>query len=43
MINHKESRQVRMDSWLLQLLSRDMRKNKKQRLTNKQSQKIKEK
>ena len=25
MINQKESKQVRMDSWLLKLLSRDMK------------------
>ena len=33
MINQKESKQVRMDSWLLKLLSRDMKtktKNKDQ-------------
>ena len=38
MINQKKSKQVRMDSWLLKLLSRDMKtKTKKQRSTNKQS------
>ena len=38
MINQKESKQVIMDSWLLKLLSRDMKtKQKKSRSTNKQS------
>ena len=41
MINQKESKQVRMDSSLLKLMSRDMKtKKKKQRSTNKQSQKM---
>ena len=30
MINQKESKQVSMDSWLLKLLSRDMKKQSKQ-------------
>ena len=37
MINQKESKQVRMDSWLLKLLSRDMKtktKNKDQPTKN---------
>ena len=37
MINQKESKQVRMDSWLLKLLSRDMKtktKNKDQPINN---------
>ena len=37
MINKKESRQVRIDSWLLKLLSRDMKiktKNKDQPTNN---------
>ena len=37
MINKKESRQVRIDSWLLKLLSRDMKiktKNKDQPKNN---------
>ena len=37
MINQKESKQVRMDSWLLKLLSRDMKtktKNKDQPTNN---------
>ena len=37
MINHKDSKQVRMDSWLLKLLSRDMKtktKNKDQPTNN---------
>ena len=29
MINQKESKQIRMDSWLLKLLSRDMKKKAK--------------
>ena len=29
MINHKESKEVRIDSWLLKLLSRDMKSKKK--------------
>ena len=29
MINEKESKQVRMDSWLLKLLSRDMKRKRK--------------
>ena len=41
MINQKESKHVRMDSWLLELLSKDKKKDKekqkKQRPTNKQS------
>ena len=38
MINHKESKEVRIDSWLLKLLSREMKKKKKNQLpTNKQS------
>ena len=38
MISQKDSKQVGMDSWLLKLLSRDMKtKKKKQRSTNKQS------
>ena len=38
MINHKESKEVRIDSWLLKLLSRDMKSKKKNQLpTNKQS------
>ena len=41
MINQKESKHVRMDSWLLELLSKDKKKTKKskkkQRPTNKQS------
>ena len=37
MINYKESKEVRMDSWLLELLSKDKNKNKKQRSTNKKS------
>ena len=42
MINQKESKQVTIDSWLLKLLSRDMKiKNKKQKLTNKQQLEIK--
>ena len=28
MINHKESKEVRIDSWLLKLLSRDMKSKK---------------
>ena len=38
MINQKESKQARIDSWLLKLLSRDMKtktKNKKQKTKNK--------
>ena len=37
MINQKESKQVRMDTWLLKLLSRDMktkRRNKDQPTDN---------
>ena len=37
MINQKESKQVRMDSWLLKLLSRDMKtkaRNKDQPTNN---------
>ena len=37
MINQKKSKQVRMDSWLLKLLSRDMKtktKNKDQPTNN---------
>ena len=37
MINQKKSKQVRMDSWLLKLLSRDMKtktKNKDQATNN---------
>ena len=37
MINQKESKQVRMDSWLLKVLSRDMKtkaKNKEQQTNN---------
>ena len=37
MINEKESKQVRMESWLLKLLSRDMKtktKNKDQPINN---------
>ena len=37
MINQKESKQVKMDSWLLELLSRDMKrktKNKDQSTNN---------
>ena len=37
MINQEESKQVRMDSWLLKLLSRDMKintKNKDQPTSN---------
>ena len=38
MINHKESKEVRIDSWSLKLLSRDMKSKKKNQLpTNKQS------
>ena len=38
MINHKESKEVRIDSWLLKLLLRDMKSKKKNQLpTNKQS------
>ena len=39
MTSQKESKEVSMDSWLLKLLSRDMKTktNKKQRSTNKQS------
>ena len=38
MINHKESKQVSMDSWVLQQLWKDMKtKIKKQISTNKQS------
>ena len=37
MINQEESKQVRLASWLLKILSRDMKtKKKKQGLTNKQ-------
>ena len=44
MISQKDSKQVSMDSWLLKLLSRDMKtKPKKQRPTNKQSLKKTEK
>ena len=44
MINQKKSKQIRMDFWLLKLLSRDMKtKTKKQRSTNKQSQNITQK
>ena len=44
MINQKESKQVRMGSWLLKLLSGDMKaKTKQKRSTNKQSQKLTEK
>ena len=41
MINQKESKQVRMDSWLLKLLSRDMKtktKNKDQPTNNHKKQ-----
>ena len=45
MINEKESKQVRMDSWLFKLLSRDMKTKArhKDQLTNKlkKKQKIK--
>ena len=37
MINQKENKQVKMDSWLLKLLSRDMKtktKNKDQSIKN---------
>ena len=37
MINQKESKQVRMDSWLLKVLSRDMKtkaENKEQQTNN---------
>ena len=37
MFNQKESKQIRMDSWLLKLLSRDMKtktKNKDQPTSN---------
>ena len=39
MINLKEIKEVRIDSWLLKLLSRDMKSKKKQNQlpTNKQS------
>ena len=37
MINHKESKEVRIDSWLLKLLPRDMKLKKNQLTTNKQS------
>ena len=38
MINQNESQQVRMDSWSLNLKSRDMKtKTKKERSTNRQS------
>ena len=36
MINHKESKEVRIDSWSLKLLSRDM-KSKKTPITNQQT------
>ena len=36
MINHKESKEVRIDSWSLKLLSRDM-KSKKNPITNQQT------
>ena len=39
MINYKESKEVRMDSWLLKLLSREKNKNKKQRSTKKNHKK----
>ena len=44
MINQKESKQVRIDSWLLKLLSRDMKtkmKNKDQPTISKNNRKIK--
>ena len=34
MINQKESKQARMDSWLLKLLSRDMKTKNKDQPTN---------
>ena len=43
MIKQRDNKQFRKDSWLLKLLSRDMKQNKKQRSTKKQSQKITEK
>ena len=40
MINYKEGKQARMDSWLLELMSKDMKtKIRKQRSTNKKSEK----
>ena len=40
MINQKESKKIRTDSWLFKLLSRDVKtKTKKQKSTNKKSYK----
>ena len=43
MINQKESIQVSMDSWLLKLLSRDMKTKTKNKDQPRNSQKIAEK
>ena len=41
MINQKESKQVRMDSWLLELLSKDKKKQRKAKKTKTNQQTIK--